>query len=58
MNRIVADYCAIFSLYQALRDQLLDEITDDDLAFRPYGRGAGQVRGAVDASSHAFLQSR
>ena len=37
MNSIVRDHlpATYFALYQGLRDQLLDLLSDDDLAFRP-----------------------
>lgn len=33
MNSIIRDYYPTFQLYQALRDQLMDILTDDDLAY-------------------------
>ena len=37
MNHIIQDYYPLFEYYQALRTQLLDLISDDDLAFRVAG---------------------
>jgi uncharacterized damage-inducible protein DinB len=37
MNHIVADYYPLFRLYQALRDQLMEILTDADLAFQVSG---------------------
>ncbi len=59
MNRIVADYYPIFSLYQALRGQLLDEITDIDLAFRPGGQNPtlGALCRDIGDVEHAYIES-
>ena len=37
MNSIIKEYYPIFQMYQALRDQLMDIVGDDDLSFRPAG---------------------
>lgn len=37
MNSIMKEYYPIFQMYQALRDQLMDILSDDDLSFRPAG---------------------
>ena len=37
MNSIMAEYYPLFRLYQALRSQLMDLLTDDDLRFSPGG---------------------
>ena len=36
MNSIFSDYYPVFELYQSLRAQLLDILTDADLAYRPH----------------------
>jgi uncharacterized damage-inducible protein DinB len=35
MNNIINNYYPVFELYQSLRTQLLDILTDEDLAYRP-----------------------
>ena len=59
MNRIVADYYPIFSLYQALREQLLDVLTDDDLAFRLGGNNPslGALCRDIGDVEHAYVES-
>lgn len=36
MNSIMEDYYEIFEMYQTLREQLLNVLSDEDLAFRPF----------------------
>ncbi len=59
MNRILADYYPIFSLYQALRDQLLDVITDDDLSFRLGGANPtlGELCRDIGDEDNAYVES-
>lgn len=37
MNSIMTDYYPIFEMYQAIRAQLMQTLTDDDLAYTPGG---------------------
>lgn len=37
MNSIITDAYSLFELYQALRNQLMEILTDEDLSFRPGG---------------------
>ncbi len=37
MNSIITDAYSLFELYQALRNQLVEILTDEDLSFRPGG---------------------
>jgi hypothetical protein len=59
MNRILADYYPIFTLYQALRVQLLDQITDEDLLFQPGGENPtlGALCRDLGDVQHAYVES-
>ena len=37
MNSIIADYYPTFRMYQALRTQLMDSLSDDELRYTPGG---------------------
>ena len=37
MNKIIEEYYPIFEMYQAMRQQLMDILTDEDLAYHPGG---------------------
>ena len=37
MNSIIQEYYPIFQMYQSLREQLMDSLTDEDLAYSPGG---------------------
>jgi hypothetical protein len=40
MNSIMTDYYPLFRLYQQMRGQVLDVLSDEDLAFQPGGENA------------------
>ncbi|MCA9969041.1 MAG: DinB family protein [Anaerolineales bacterium] len=65
MNSILTDAYPLFELYQALRSQLMDLLTDADLAFTPGGanpplgelcREIGEVQQAYIDSFASFTQ--
>jgi len=40
MNKIMSEYYPVFEMYQAMRQQLMEILTDDDLAHHPGGDNA------------------
>ncbi len=59
MNSIIADYYPTFRMYQALRTQLMDSLTDDDLRFAPGGENPplGALCVEIGETEHAYIQS-
>ena len=59
MNSITQGYYAIFAEYQAMRNQLMTILTDDDLAYHPGGanRPLGVLCRAIGETEHAYIQS-
>jgi hypothetical protein len=61
MNAILAEYLAAtsFDEYQALRDQLLDMVTDNDLVFRLGGTNValGELCREIGEIEHAYVES-
>ena len=59
MNRVLADYYPIFTLYQEMRGQLLEIIGDDDLMFSPGGDNPplGQLCRDIGDVEHAYIES-
>lgn len=61
MNSIMEDYYPLFEAYQALRTQMMDLLTDEDLNFRPGPGGANPTLGAlcrqIGEVEHAYIQS-
>lgn len=59
VNSIIGDYYPIFELYQALRDQLMDILTDDDLAYSIGGANPtlGALCREIGEIEHAYSQS-
>ena len=59
MNSITQGYYAIFAEYQAMRNQLMAILTDDDLDYHPGGanRPLGLLCRAIGETEHAYIQS-
>jgi hypothetical protein len=59
MNRIMSEYFATFQMYQALRDQLMALLSDDDLRFRPGGANPplGTLCREIGEVEHAYIES-
>ena len=59
MNSIRQNYYPIFQMYQALREQLLDILTDDDLGYRAGGANPtlGFLCREIGEVEYAYIQS-
>ena len=59
MNSILTDYYPTFRMYQALRTQLMDSLTDDDLRYTPGGANLplGALCVEIGETEHAYVQS-
>lgn len=59
MNSIIGDYYPTFQLYQALRDQLMDILTDDDLRYTVGGANPplGVLCRELGEVEYAYIQS-
>lgn len=59
MNSIMTDYYPTFRMYQALRTQFLDGLTDDDLRYAPGGANPplGALCAEIGETEHAYIQS-
>jgi uncharacterized damage-inducible protein DinB len=59
MNSIMTEYYPVFELYQALRNQLMDLLEDDDLAFRPgeHSSTLGALCREMGEVQYAYIQS-
>lgn len=59
MNSIMAEYYPTFRMYQALRSQLMDMLTDDDLRFGVGGENPalGALCKEVGEVEHAYVES-
>lgn len=59
MNSIMQHYYPVFQLYQALRSQLVELVSDDDLAFRPGSNHPtlGGLCREIGEVEHAYIQS-
>jgi hypothetical protein len=59
MNSIMADTYPTFELYQALRDQLMAILSDDDLAYQPGGAtpALGALCRNIGETEIAYTQS-
>ncbi len=59
MNSVMRDYYPIFAMYQALRAQLMELLTDEDLQYR--AGGANPTLGAlcreIGETEHAYIES-
>lgn len=59
MNSIIENYYPLFEYYQALRAQLMEIISDDDLAFQPPGgsQTLGFLCKQVGEVQYSYIQS-
>ena len=59
MNRIMTEYYPTFQLYQALRDQLMTILTDEDLRYTPGGANPplGTLCRTIGEVEYAYIQS-
>ena len=59
MNSILTDYFPMFRMYQALRTQLMDSLSDDDLGYTPGGANLplGALCVEIGETEHAYVQS-
>ena len=59
MNSLITDYYPTFCMYQALRGQLLELLSDDDLRFTPGGENPplGALCVEIGEVQHAYNQS-
>ena len=59
MNSIITDYYPIFEMYQALRNQLLDILTDEDLAYRLNGQteNLAELCRDIGETEEAYIQA-
>lgn len=59
MNSILSDYWPTFTLYQSLREQLLDLLDDGDLAFQPTAANSslGALCRQIGEVEYAYIQS-
>ena len=58
MNSIMDEYYPTFRMYQALRTQFMDSLTDDDLATVPAERTPlGALCVEIGETEHAYVQS-
>lgn len=59
MNSIMSDYYPTFRMYQALRSQLMDNLSDDDLRFAVGGENAplGALCVEIGETEYAYVRS-
>ncbi len=59
MNSVIENYYPLFSYYQALRNQLLEIVSDDDLAFQLPGDNhtLGFLCKQIGEVQHSYIQS-
>jgi hypothetical protein len=59
MNSIIRDYYPTFEMYQALRSQLLEILTDEDLSYRPGGANPalGALCREIGETEQAYIES-
>jgi uncharacterized damage-inducible protein DinB len=59
MNRIMTEYYPTFTHYQALRDQMLDLLTDADLTFQPSEANAslGTLCREIGETEYGYIES-
>ena len=58
MNHLMQEYWPIFEQYQALRSQLLDMVSDDDLQFKVEGNESlGALCLEIGETEQAYIQS-
>jgi hypothetical protein len=59
MNSIIRDYYPTFEMYQALRSQLLEILSDEDLGYRPGGANPtlGALCREMGETEQAYIES-
>ena len=58
MNSLIKEHYPIFQMYQALRDQLMEILNDDDLSYRLDGNPAlGTLCREIGEVQYAYIQS-
>src|SRR5688500_8469993 len=59
MNSIMQEYWPMFEMYQAIREQILSVLTDEDLAFAPGGANPplGVLCREIGETEHAYIES-
>jgi hypothetical protein len=59
MNRLMTEYYPTFAHYQALREQLLDTLTDADLAFQPSEANTplGELCREIGETEYGYIES-
>jgi len=59
MNSMMREYYPTFEMYQALRDQLMEILTDEDLLFRPGDRNEplGELCREIGETERSYIQS-
>jgi hypothetical protein len=59
MNRIMSDYFPTFQMYQAIRGQLMEILTDNDLGYSPGGANPplGALCREIGEIERAYIQS-
>jgi uncharacterized damage-inducible protein DinB len=59
MNSIMQNYYSIFEMYQALRNQLMEILTDEDLSYRPGGQNPplGALCREIGEVEYSYIQS-
>ncbi len=59
MNKVLEDYYEVFQLYQELRGQLLNVLTDEDLQFRPFPNMLtfGQLCYELGQTEESYIES-
>ena len=59
MNSIMKEYYPIFEMYQALRNQLMEILSDEDLSYQPGGDNPtlGALCREIGEVEHAYIQS-
>lgn len=59
MNRIITEHYPLFEHYQAIRHQLMDVLTDEELSFCPGGenQSLGELCREIGEVEHSYIQS-
>ncbi len=59
MNPIIQERYQILQMYQPLRNQLIEILTDEDLRFHPGGENLtlGELCREIGATDYAYIQS-
>lgn len=59
MNSIMQGYYPVFEMYQALRNQLMELLTDNDLGYQPGGQNPtlGALCREIGEAEHAYIES-